>query len=178
MGRHFLLLFISSYISSPANKIKEKSSQSGEWGRRHHTSSVSTCLLVWRKRGSTDVWGAREMNVGEEWSRLTALVQLPSFLFHFIVKEKNENTEKGNYLLSRQILGNVYSMIFFFTFFLKNWIHDATCIQIKFFGWRCLCIINTHTPKQLCTIISVKIGLNGCQWTIKSILVDQACNLN
>lgn len=159
MGRHFLLLFISSYISSPANKIKEKSSQSGEWGRRHHTSSVSTCLLVWRKRGSTDAWGAREMNVGEERSSLTALVQLPSFLFHFIVKEKNENTEKGNYLLSRQILGNVYSMIFFFTFFLKNWIHDATCIQIKFFGWRRLCIINTHTPKQLCTIIRVlKLG--------------------
>lgn len=41
------------------------------------------------------------MNVGEERSSLTALVQLPSFLFHFIVKEKNENTEKGNYLLSR-----------------------------------------------------------------------------
>lgn len=98
---HFLLLFISSYISSPANKIKGKSSRSGEWGRRHHTSSVSTCLPVWRKRGSTDAWGAREMNVGEERSRLTALVQLPSFLFHFIVKEKNENTEKGNYLLSR-----------------------------------------------------------------------------
>lgn len=154
MGRHFLLLFISFYISSPANKIKGKSSRRREWGRRHHTSSVSTCLLVWRKRGSTDVGGSQRSESGRGAEQFnctcsTSLIPLP----FYSEGKKNENTEKGNYLLSRQVLGNIYSMIFF----LRNLIHDATCIYSFLDGD--VCVLLTHTPKQICTTIRVlKLG--------------------
>jgi len=88
-----------------------RASQEKEWERRHQTSSAYTGEGFETYEGGED----KRRKIGaEQCHLLRAVVPLPSFHSHVIVKEENEYKEKGKYLLSRWILNNIFSVSAFF----------------------------------------------------------------